>query len=352
MPRISLPVLLSLLAAVGCDWAAADGPWNDPPEPTPEVVLLTAVGEVTTPDGARPVAGAVVRLQDDAGTVAEVGTGSTGRFEVEALPPGAYSVDVVAGHFGMTTVVELSEGPAVFDLGALRLSSTRPVVLDVRDAAAGSFDPVDERLGAMGLASVRVGPSTSAGAADLFATPQGLFEYGLVLIGGDLGWSSLTEDEQAMDGLRDYLEAGGGLYLSGEAWPVLEALVPGAVVVAEAVAGYGYVRADVDDVALLEGLAWDGVGVPMVEGTPLFQAAGPGVEVLLSGEVDAVDGGPVAGPLAVRTTFGAGRIAYVTFRAAEPRADEWWQGSPAPWSLPDGSWDGRGAAIDRVLLGL
>jgi hypothetical protein len=60
----------------------------------------------------------------------------------------------------------------------------------------------------------------------------------------------------------------------------------------------------------------------------------------------------VDGPLMVEVEVGAGRILYVSFAAPEPRADEWWYGDPAAWELADGSWEGRGAAIDRMLLRL
>ena len=343
-------VMLFVVAQSGCDWAAADGPWNDVEEPTPEPPRLTVTGTVVTPDGARPVHGAHLVLSDDAGAeVATATSDAAGRFTWSDVPAGAWALEVTSGHFGLTTAVEVA---AAGDLGDLRLSSTRPIVLDVRDADAASFDPVDERLAALGLASVRVGPTSAGEAAALFSTPQGLFEYGVVLIGGDLDWGPLVGDAAAMDGLADYVASGGGLYLSGGAWPVFLALVPDGGEVAGPSATFGWVRADVREEALEEGLLWDSVGVPIVEGDPVLVSAGAGVEVLLRGEVETNDGGSVDGPLAVRLALGDGEIVYVSFRAAEPRADEWWQANPAPWSLPDGSWDGRGAAIDRLLLAL
>jgi hypothetical protein len=74
--------------------------------------------------------------------------------------------------------------------------------------------------------------------------------------------------------------------------------------------------------------------------------------VWLTGEVETASGALVDGPLVLDLPFGAGRIVYVSFAAAEPRSDEWWQGSPSAWSLPDGSWDGRGTIVDRMLLRL
>jgi hypothetical protein len=340
-----------LLTSAGCGWAAADGSWNDPvPEPTPEISAAVA-GEVLTPDGDRSVSEAAVELLNEAG--ARVGTGVTDPFGVwafDGVPAGRYTVLAAIGHFQSAADFDVEAAEVV--VPALRLSNTLPIVLDVRDEAGRAFDPVGARLEALGLVSVRTGPESGAVAASSFGQPQGLFEYGLVLLGGDLDWTLVAADVPAMDGLEDFVRAGGGLVVSGSAWPVLAALVPGVIEVVEGdVAAFGYTEAYADP-TLVKQLQWQGVGVPIREGMRLVEGIADHAHLALAGDVVTLSGDVVTSALAVEIELGEGTVLFLSFAAPEPRADEWWQGDPATYRLPDGSWDGRGAALDRLLLRL
>jgi len=349
-PRLTNLAAISLIC-VGCGWSAADGPWNDSTlESTPEVLAAVTLS-VVTPDGGRAVAGADVELLDVAGEPIAVGvSGPFGGFSAEGLAPGRVAVVARTGHFEAASVADL-EGGAV-GLPPLRLSSTLPVVLDVRDEAGRTFDPVGARLDALGLASVRQGPESGAAAADSFAQPQGLFEYGLVLLGGDLDWTVVAGDPAAIDGLEDFVRAGGGLVIGASARPVLEALLPGVLYfVAGDSAAFGYTEA-YTDAPLIDHFQWHGVGVPVVEGMPLVDELAEHAHVALAGDVQTLAGGVVTAALAVEVALGEGTVLFVAFAAPEPRADEWWQGDPDPYRLPDDSWDGRGAVLDRLLLRL
>ncbi|MCP4872946.1 MAG: hypothetical protein GY898_30000 [Proteobacteria bacterium] len=306
---------------------------------------------VLTPDGNRHVAGAALELLDDTGEPVAAGVSDVfeGRWAVEDLPAGAYSFVARTGHFEAAAAFDVVDGDVEL---ALRLSSSLPVVLDVRDEAGRTFDPVPARLEAMGLTSVRQGPESASVAADSFAQPQGLFEYGLVLLGGELDWSVVADDPAAVDGLEDFVRAGGGLVIGASAQPVLEALIPGALdfLVGET-AAFGYTEA-YTDAALIEHFQWHGVGVPILEGMPLVEDVADHANVALAGGVENLAGELVTAALAVEVELGEGTVLFVTFAAAEPRADEWWFGDPDPYRLPDGSWDGRGAVLDRLLLRL
>ena len=187
-----LTASLALLPA--CDWAAADGPWNHDLESAELLDPLAVGGALLTPDGSRPVAGALLQVEDALGAVPEqVSSDPDGVFAFVALPPERYTLLASSGQFAAARVLDLEGLREDQDLEPLRLSSTLPIVLDVRDAAAGDADPVDDRLRALGLSSVRVGPESAAEAADLFALPQGLFEYGLILIGGELDYEELDK---------------------------------------------------------------------------------------------------------------------------------------------------------------
>ena len=344
-----VPWLACLSLLGGCGWIAADGPWNDPPEPTPLAGVVDLRVAVLTPDGGRAVAGAEVEVVDDDGAViASAATGPEGEAWLLDVPAARLTLSVRTGHLAAWRVIDPSPEPVEQELAPLRLEAGSPVVLDVRDADGRLADPVGSRLEELGLTSVRPGPESAAAAAQLFALPAGLYEYGLVLIGGELNYPALLADDQAMSGLWDHLQDGGGLYLSGGAWPLLLALAPGAVELSDEASDFGYVEARVADPTWAEHLAWDRVGVPMSAGLPVLEAAGTGARVLLEGEVETATGQRVDGPLMV----GVGAVVYATFAAPEPRPDEWWQGDPAGWELADGSWEGRGAVIDRALLQL
>ena len=339
------------MTLVGCGWSAADGPWNDPtPEPTPEVRATLEV-TVVTPDGARQVAGVALELLDPQGDSVAVGSsGSFGTWTVPDLPAGTWSVRARTGHFESAASFEVVDRDVVLD--SLRLSRSLPVVLDVRDEEGRTFDPVPARLEAMGLTSLRAGPESASVAAGSFAQPQGLFEYGLVLLGGTIDWAAVAADRAAMDGLEDFVRAGGGLVVGASARPVIEELVPGALdFVVGDVAAFGYTEA-YTDAALIDHLQWHGVGVPILEGMPLVEDLAPHAHVALAGDVETVAGEVVTAALAVEIDLGEGTVLFVAFAAPEPRADEWWFGDPDPYRLPDGSWDGRGAILDRLLLRL
>ncbi len=308
-------------------WCAADGPWNDPtPAPTPEPSVTVEV-VVLTPDSDRTVAGAEVALGERRAT-----TDAFGRAVFEDAVEGVLTVST--GHFS-------GAGPGP----ELTLSPSVPIVLDVRDEAGRTWDPVGARLDAMGLTSVRQGPETAAVAASAFAQPQGLSENDLILLGGDLDWAAVAADEAAIGGLEDFVLGGGGLVVSASARPVLDALAPGTVA-SSGEAGFGYVEAFTDAV-LLDHLQWHAVGVPILEGMPLADDVAEHAHVALAGDVDGLT---VA--LAVELELGDGALLWLAFAAPEPRADEWWQGDPEPYRLGDGTWDGRGAALDRLLLRL
>ncbi len=348
-----LGVALSAALVCGCDWAAVDGPWNEETTQPSAPDLLRARGTVVTPDGGRSVAGVDLQSVDAPGEVVGVArSGAEGGWEIEGIEPGRYTLTATTGHFVGVAIVDLQPDPPEQEVEPIRLSGTTPIVLDVRSDDGGLVDPVDLRLTAMGSVSVRQGPETGADAAALFAVPQGLGEYGLVLVDGTLDQAPITDSPAALAGLVDFLEGGGGLYLSGEAWTLVDALAPGALEVHSERSAFGYVTADVVLPALSEELGWSRVGVPLVEGMSLPLAAGEGAIPWLRGDVETTSGALVETDLMVEIPFGAGSILYVPFRAPEPRADEWWGGSPTPWSLPDGSWDGRGAAVDRGLLRL
>lgn len=347
-------LLLCALTLSACDWAAVDGPWNEdqpqavPPDP------VSGSGIVSSPDGSRPIYGVSLRWETALGEeAAAIATDPEGGWSVEGLEAGYYSLGASRGHFSAVQALSWDSPGQHFEEEPLRLSRYQPVVLDVRSPDWALEDLVAGRLEGLGLTAVRDGPTDVATAAELFAQPQGLSENHLILLGGGFDWSSLAQDEAALGGLEDFLAAGGGLYLSVEAWPVFNALAAEEVVsLHPEPSTYQFVEADVLEPVLVEELGWPRIGVPLTAGQPILQVAGGAVRLLLEGEVEDALGAVVEAPLAIELDWGEGRVTLVGFRAPESRPDEWWQGSPAAWTLSDGSWDGRGALIDRLFFRL
>ena len=240
-------------------------------------------------------------------------------------------------------------GTSDLDVGALCLDRSTPQALVLRAPIAESTDLLGQRLSGLGLVHVHDGPDNAAEAAQILASPAGLVEYGIVALLGGLDADALASSVGALDGLRDHLEDGGGVLLAADAWPVLEALAPGAIRLLDEVASGGWLEAGVVSDDLAEQLQWDLVGIPLPKDAPLFEVID--AEALVSATVP-TGAGDVTADLLVRVPALGGTVVLSSFLAPPPRADSWWMGDPAEVQLPDGAWDGRGALIDRVVLGL
>ena len=332
--------VLSLFALAGCDWAAADGPWNG--EPPTAVELVDATGAICAPDGMRGAPGLTVRWFDALDqAVLEETTDPWGRYPV-SLPPARYTVAAGDGVFDALGVVSLDEAPQA----PLCLQRSAPQALVLRTELASATDLIDARLDGLGIEHVHDGPTDATTAGQLLGSPAGLVDYGVLAVAGALDFDALAAEPGALDGLREFLGNGGGLYLSGEAWPLLELLAPGRIGAAAHTAE-GFVEADVADATLALQLDHDTVGVRLHAGAVIFdEPSDLEVDVLLRGTVDGVDE-PL--PLLQRLRVEGGTVVLSSFLAPGPRPGEWWMGPPTD-VLPDGSWDGRGAVLDRLIL--
>jgi|GEM_PF-2815880 len=329
------------LGLTGCDWAAADGPWNRDPTPPP-AGDGALVGTLCTPDG-RPVPAAELQLEPaDGGDGVGVVTELDGHFEVAGLAPGSWSLDATVGHFSLQRRVEVSDAES--DLAAVCLDPAEPRALVLRGPDAAWADRVLERLRGFELAIAHAGTDDAALAASLLATPQGLGDYDVAALGSGLASDAIVLHDGAMGGLRDFLGRGGGLYLSGDTWPILQALVPGSLAPHEHPADHDRV-----EVQLLGDLAWHAgraqVELTIVAGQALFAATGADVEVLAEGRVLDAAGDKVDSPLLLRVPVGDGAVVYSALRAPEPADEEWWVGDGVGGDL-------RGGLIDHLLLRL
>lgn len=344
-----LSLLVVLLALPACDWAAADGPWNQPSDDGPQSTVARVEGRICEPGGLRDVPGIGVRLLDaNEEEVAVVTTDPWGRWDAE-LPSGRFSIEAgVGGNFEAYDAVLVDEG-SDGNAGVLCLERGTPQSLLFRAPVAESTDLLGQRLSGLGLAHVHEGPGNASEAAQILASPAGLVEYGIVALLGGLDFSELASAPGALDGLRDHLAGGGGLFLSADAWPVFDALAPGSISLLAEPASGGWVLASIPSEPWEMQLQWPDVGVPVPKDALLFELLDG--ESLLRADVPAgEDGAIVTADLLVRVPVDAGTVVLSSFLAPPPRADGWWMGDPVEEQSPNGVWDGRGAVLDRVLL--
>ncbi len=340
-------IMASLL--LGCGWSAADGPWNDPTTDD-ESPVATAQGVVCAPDGVRGVPGLTVSWHDSLEEeVLRETTDPWGEYEAADVDPGRYTVEVGDRVFTGLGIANLAAGEST--LPPLCLDRSRPQALVLRTELASATDLISDRLEGLGLEHVHDGPDDAGEAGQLLGSPAGLVDYGVLAVAGRLDFDELAAEPGALDGLLEFLGRGGGLYLSGEAWPLLDLLAPGRVAPSE-VTTSGFVEADVVDMTLAEQLQWDRVGVRLHPDAVLFAPPEADVDVLLRGVVTDTDGQTYEAPLLLRTEVNGGTVLLSSFLAPGPRSGDWWMGDPSAQLLPDGSWDGRGAALDRLILQL
>lgn len=234
----------------------------------PSVPRVTLSGVVWAPGNAPgmvpegheiPVSNAVVRLLRDRPTPipqqvycepcadvsgAAVATDHDGRFTLNAIDPGDYWLVIDKGQFRLEQRVTLTEGE-VLELGADR--TTLPSQHDPSAGrwvprmavATGYSDSLEDVLGKMGIGSVdddgsyEIGPGSSAidfysngGArypgekgslSNLVRDLELLKQYHVVFIpcSGALGSNTAAlRDQQVLRNLRDYVAAGGKLYVT------------------------------------------------------------------------------------------------------------------------------------------
>ena len=167
------------------------------------------------------------------------------------------------------------------------------------------------------------------------------------------GMGLLAGDALALDGLQDFLAGGGTIYLAIEALPLFNALVGDERIALHPFASIEQtVVAELVEPNLEVELDWSTVGVPVAAGRPIPLVTGGPVRVLAEAELEDSEGSLVASPLALEVDVGPGQLTLVNLPASAPHVDDWWRGSPAEWTRPDGFWDGRGALLDRILLRL
>jgi len=291
-------------------------PETEPTTEPPEVIEERGVveGRVCSPSGFSWVGAADVRVRSTGQTAR---TDATGRYRLEGLEPGVVELDITKGSFVTSVTVEVVGGETVLAEPSC-LSSDVSIAVVV-----GNYDNIEHLLTDLGLPYTLV---EIADQVEWLRDPESLAGYDMVFFNCGMrdDWVMYPE---AVKHLRDYVNGGGSIYVSDEAYLVVEAPFPDAI---------DFHGEDSDPLAVERGLA--GSYVADVVDRQLQRVLGaktadirydlrnwaiaersPGGEPLLRALVDAVADDPADPPvpvqsvLATRARIGQGTVVYTSF---------------------------------------
>lgn len=239
------------------------GPLEDAPASPPSTCPRSAAcpagatlaGRVTAPNGLDPIAGAVVYLSDDpvapfAATPtcdlcerADLGCASArslsdGSFALGSLPSGRHQVVIQKGRFRRRVTVDLACGANALDAPRSRLprSATEGDVPRIA-VSNGDYDQLECVLAKVGLDPAAVDlynhrsdpegeePGRPALAA-LLADATRLRGYQMLFINCTDAPDPYAESPRSRDNLRDWVAAGGRLFVTDHAYDFIEQVAP------------------------------------------------------------------------------------------------------------------------------
>ena len=220
----------------------------------------SVTGTVYFPEGSIPVSGAVVYLSlempepipdfvyCDKCTQLSFGTPfgvsqADGSFEVIPTAPGTWYLVVEKGAFRRVTTIEIASG------GQTLVPASQTTLPKVSNAATGdhipsiavvddSFDNIENTLGKLGLGTVNSSGYLQAGsesfdlfdstnAPSFFSQWSNLMQYNVVFFPCDSDWfADQLANPAVVQTVRDYVEAGGKLYVTDWSYDIMKAVFP------------------------------------------------------------------------------------------------------------------------------
>lgn len=375
-------------ALVACGGSDGD-PTPAPTPPLPEGQNITIVGKVVAPDLSTPIANVVVYVEGalpaTSGTGQAVGSlacGSTpdptwagscsaadGTFTLSIVTPANAKLAVSKGAFRSTRTLKGYPKNGQFDAGLVSIAAGIGVDGEAPRMAVvtGAYDSIEDVLAKLGFGELENGrlkrgterftifeggsssTGSDANASALFEDRDGsgridLFDYAIVFINcGASGMQTLIENAAVRQAVRAYAEGGGRLYVSDQAYDVVEQSFPEfidflgsnntpaatAETVFAATEGAGGITVEAQVAPGLQ--AWlQGVtcaGGPCVQasgrvhiegflgGWAVMNGAhtGASVTTLVSGAVTFNGGTNVVKPLTMSFAVGSGRVTYTSY---------------------------------------
>jgi len=205
-------------------------PEPDPPQPEPQPdppppATGEVAGRVCAPDGETWLADAEVSVTLEDGTVLSTSTNGEGRYLLEDLPEGEHTLTIVKGSF--TTTIDITiVGDERTEIPEDQCELEQDLGIAV---VAGEWDDVRSVLLNVGIDAATITDyPANGGHAALLTDYEVLSQYDIVFF--NCGAAALEADylnSQVMkDNLRAFVEAGGSVYASDQAYDIVEQAFP------------------------------------------------------------------------------------------------------------------------------
>jgi len=293
--------------------------------------LGVITGSICDPSGDGYVSSAEVWLPIDYDEDGQVDltirtqTDGDGRFELVDVPDGFWTVYVKKGSYESDFRVEVVDGVGVHDVEECLSPDNVSIAV-----VSGEFDTVQELLGQIGLEFDLFNGKMGNQYMDLLSNPEALESYDIVFLNCGINERWMTRKAQISSALEQYVKGGGSLYASDWSHAFVEAAFPNAVdwfgadeSMENARAGeMGNYYGTVLDEGMQQLLGSDTADLYYDLGSwGVVEAVGPNTEVLIQGDVLAMDwsdwNDPYRdvpdSPLAVKFNPGKGTVIYTTF---------------------------------------
>jgi len=349
MPKFAVwGMTLSAVLFTGCDVEYGinqDGERIDAPdsingggttggESIPDNVALGDLqGRICAPDGEFWVQGAVVYVDTEWGRLSTT-TDADGFFKLEGVPVGGHEVHIEKGSFSASVSVviqadellQLANDECIGDVDIGVISGSYDNIQNILQRLSIPYDEINGAWDYMGSEPEHVA---------FLKDPSRMAKYDILFFncGIDDSW---TFEPSIIQNIKDYVENGGSIYASDQAYYVLEGPFPSAADFmgddADTWAAYvgtmGHVTGDIRNPSLKTALGKETADINYdLDSWASIRAAG-NAEVLIEGtfswmDMNSMDYSPQShhGPLAVRYAAGSGLVLYTTFHN-EPQITE------------------------------
>ncbi len=285
-----------------------------------------AEGTICLPGGIEGVRGARVEVYadddmdevpDSDTVIASTFTDIDGNFVFEDLTAGSYVATANRGHFDLSFA---------FTFVAGNRATVAPSCFEVDEVAItqidGSCDDPKSGYEDMGFEVTTLGTSDQEW-LDLLTNANDVDDVEILLLPCGLPEDWLPQGPTISTVLYDWMDAGGSLYVSGDAWPVIEAIDADALDMLRddldldaPEVGFGEViTARIVDQELTPHFPNGTARIRMTDGWPVVSAVGEGMSVIVDGpaatiDFENVDNAPL---MAQRTLVEGGGFIYSTF---------------------------------------
>jgi hypothetical protein len=326
-------LFLPILALAGCADTLLPH-WDRGPRVDPGSIS----GRVCSSSGAGWLQDALVYTHVvDGGRIlqtSQVYTDPDGRWLIDDLP-GELEYDIFVYDGPTALEDQMREGIWLADGAAVELAE--PLCIDPSQlrvaVVSGTRDEIEPTLTGIGLTAIdRVDGLDSAELLSFLSDLDSLRAYDIVFFEGGHEEDGIVTLELVQENLRVYVEAGGSLFASDQAYDLVEQSWPEKLdflgddgrVDAAQLGEPGVINAAVSDASLAHWLDADHLefGYAMPEWAPVERVDTDAVSVHLKGNVSHTDGELSQVPLLVSFGSGDGRVVYSSFGVADNDSED------------------------------